>query len=414
MYDEKNNTDSNLRPLRWLHISDIHLGDSDWDVWMSTANAFLNSISQQVSEHQFTPDVIFITGDLTLSATPEQFDKFKLFIDQIYDAIGTTLPVITVPGNHDLSRPDMEKTTNFKFNQLKEYSNQEDTEEVSCIKRELWEEANAEYIEPLFTSYQSFFNAHIKPTLNLPGITFKPSFFPGDIKVELALKGCVPVTIIGLNSSWLQYNGDNYQGKLCVHPKQFTHLFNSTELKDFDQCHSLLLMHHPVSWLHEPAQQEFEKSIYQPNSFNACFHGHMHETRTVHVSNGNGNRHYFQSPSLLGIEGYGSKHEERQIGYTLGELNSDGDIIVWPYKQAKRDNFFHFDNSVVENTNEQTGIEIRFAKDLEKQKVNAHNSASRTDEKQEESPKPEAKEDVNKQTEPNDEKQQSQTKDTSN
>lgn len=70
-----------------FHISDVHFGPPH-----------LPRVSQGVLEHieQHRPDMVVLSGDLTQRAKPEQFREARAFVDSI------PVPVVVVPGNHDV------------------------------------------------------------------------------------------------------------------------------------------------------------------------------------------------------------------------------------------------------------------------------------------------------------------------
>lgn len=70
-----------------LHISDVHFGPPH-----------LPRVSQGVLEfvERHCPHLVVLSGDLTQRAKPEQFREARAFVDRI------PVPVIVVPGNHDV------------------------------------------------------------------------------------------------------------------------------------------------------------------------------------------------------------------------------------------------------------------------------------------------------------------------
>lgn len=70
-----------------LHISDVHFGPPH-----------LSRVSQGVLEfiERHRPSLVVLSGDLTQRAKPEQFREARAFVDSI------PVPVIVVPGNHDV------------------------------------------------------------------------------------------------------------------------------------------------------------------------------------------------------------------------------------------------------------------------------------------------------------------------
>lgn len=73
-----------------IHLSDLHIGKSDNE--SSLANLVVRHIS---ASYPGVP--VIITGDLTNSATKNQFIALRVILDRL----AKTNPVLAVPGNHD-------------------------------------------------------------------------------------------------------------------------------------------------------------------------------------------------------------------------------------------------------------------------------------------------------------------------
>jgi len=96
-------------------------------------------------------------------------------------------------------------------------------------------------------------------------------------------------------------------------------------------------MHHPPDWLSKAGRQTFNESIYPPDRFDLCLHGHMHEGRTESVAVSGGKpRYFFQAPSLFGLEHYSTSREDRLFGYAWGMLSEKGEVRIWPLKHIRR------------------------------------------------------------------------------
>jgi 3',5'-cyclic AMP phosphodiesterase CpdA len=72
--------------VRIAHISDLHLGADD--------PAVVEGLRVDLPDQR--PDLLIVSGDLTMRARREQFEATR----RLLDALGT--PWISVPGNHDL------------------------------------------------------------------------------------------------------------------------------------------------------------------------------------------------------------------------------------------------------------------------------------------------------------------------
>lgn len=79
---------------RIAHLSDLHFGRHDTSVVDGLSTALTT----------IRPDVVVISGDLTQRARRAQFTAARAFIDGLR---GAGLPVIVVPGNHDVPLYDI-------------------------------------------------------------------------------------------------------------------------------------------------------------------------------------------------------------------------------------------------------------------------------------------------------------------
>jgi predicted MPP superfamily phosphohydrolase len=97
------------KTFRWLHFSDIHVGQDGQDrVWPRASTVLLDDLE---TAHRKTGgfDCIIFSGDLVQKGSACEFEEFDKVLANILNRLGDLgqrPPVITVPGNHDLSRPD--------------------------------------------------------------------------------------------------------------------------------------------------------------------------------------------------------------------------------------------------------------------------------------------------------------------
>ena len=88
--------------IRWLHISDLHLGSNGAVTAMLRDELPLFLIKEGLK-----CDYVFCTGDIrTANANPNVFtNDMAVFLKQICEAVGTTTErLFIVPGNHDVNR----------------------------------------------------------------------------------------------------------------------------------------------------------------------------------------------------------------------------------------------------------------------------------------------------------------------
>ena len=208
---------------------------------------------------------------------------------------------------------------------LEGYGQGVDDEDVRLFEEILWNQKDASPIEPLFTGYQDWFRQSLQPDLEKRA-KLRISHFPGDFCLEIDVPETFPLCLVGLNSTWQQYKGGDFERKLSLPLRQFQAALpenlGASPLDIFKRHpRAFLMMHHPPDWLSRSGRQVFFESIYPPDRFDLCLHGHMHEGRTESIAISGGRpRYFFQAPSLFGLEHYGTREEDRLFGYAWDAL----------------------------------------------------------------------------------------------
>jgi 3',5'-cyclic AMP phosphodiesterase CpdA len=94
-----------ITPIRWLHLSDFHVGKDDY----ATRKMFDYILAhvRKRKDDGFVPDLLFITGDLADKGLASQYETiWQDFILPLQHDIGGAIERQTfiVPGNHDVDR----------------------------------------------------------------------------------------------------------------------------------------------------------------------------------------------------------------------------------------------------------------------------------------------------------------------
>jgi hypothetical protein len=239
---------------------------------------------------------------------------------------------LAVPGNHDLARPDDEEDPAL--------INLQYLWDRQVVQNPFWNNAGSEQrkiVDKAFANYTTWWDGLLvpKPTIYRPGV------LPGDFSATIEKDGR-KLGIIGLNTSFLQLQDGNSQGKLAVDVRQFHEACGGHGpdwAKKHDAC--LLLTHHPPSWLNEQAQDHLDGEIYRPHRFAVHLFGHLHEPELRIVAVGGAEaRRRLQGCSLFAVEGWGEQgNQERIHGYSVGQLRIDGDVAelrIWPRQATRR------------------------------------------------------------------------------
>ncbi len=336
--------------IRWLHLSDLHFGCRGQSERHQLNSEFEKSIKQHLSQVG-PPHLVFVTGDIANTggvASDAEYEEATEFFNELLNWLsseeGRKPLLVPAPGNHDVTRPDMKKDMDaaYKYLVLKQMDDK-NNQFVQNLKKTLWESKNknASFIKPLFAAYESWFDKHVFPPLREDNQTagLHRSFFPGDYSFRYEQNG-FRLGVVVLNSSWVQFDDDDYNKKLNLPPPQFHAALPDKKkpLRFFDSCDdSLLLMHHPPEWLSPESLKEFNSHIYLPERFAACLHGHLHKGFvSVRSVFGSKERCPIQALSLFGLENYGTSNVKRMFGYYWGKISKNRELRIWPLVRVER------------------------------------------------------------------------------
>jgi len=277
------------KELKWLHISDFHCReDTKWSQDL-VLSSLVNDVRKNYSGES-SPDLIFVTGDISFSGKKEEFDVAQDFIDELSNVTLVEKDnIFFVPGNHDIDRSEEEDAIVGARIITK------NTTELDRIC------SNPKRLKTLFNrqkNYRHFVNA------NRSSEIYTNDSFVHNITVEIK---SIKIKILLLDSAWLAHDDTDCK-KLAVGLQQIK---NSVDEK---HCNYLVvaLMHHPVSWL-----KEFEESIIENTlveDIHIVLRGHVHQGDTSSIEKNNGRLIVFTA---------GAAYESRSSinSYSFGKLN---------------------------------------------------------------------------------------------
>jgi len=317
------------KAFRWLHFSDIHVGQDGQDrVWPRASTLLLDDLE---TAHRKTGgfDCLVFSGDLVQKGAAEEFEEFDEVLTKILNRLGELgerPPVITIPGNHDLSRPDRLNPVAMALTRF--------WSEVG-LREAIWKPGSEylSFLESVFFNYSEWRARAIRNGVHLaPAMQ---GLLPGDGSYFLDT-AAGKVGVIGLNSTWLQLGGGDYLGQLHVDARQ---LLAVTENAPDDWVRAnelnLLITHQPASWLHADSPASWDSDLNPAGRFDLHLFGHMHEPDIISIAHGGGvGRRNVQAASLFGLEKYGDGHTRIQ-GYSANRITLDSTghtFTCWPRK----------------------------------------------------------------------------------
>ncbi|WP_082466250.1 metallophosphoesterase family protein [Sphingomonas sp. Leaf38] len=318
--------------LRWLHLSDIHVGMTaqGW-LWPTIKHAFFEDM-RLLLDKTGSIDVVIFSGDLAQYGLTAEFDRF----DQIYAEIlavlqkaGSNPGLIALPGNHDLVRPAPGDMLEPALRHAPE-----DDKVVDLIF-----DPSSEYrarLDRLFENFVAWQERAIATGIHLTPKHRGP--LAGDAAYEFEV-GEETVGVVCLNSTWLQIGAGDYKGRLHVDPRQ---LLPATGNDATEWCRghqtNLMVTHQPPNWLSPTSQIQWDAEIAPAGRFDVHLFGHMHEHDATMVSyGGSPARRTLQASSVFGLEHIAGQ-QVRAHGYSVGQIDGAGSarmLTNWPRIAAK-------------------------------------------------------------------------------
>ena len=251
-----------MRPICWLHISDLHLRPDDkWsqDVVLEAMCQNIKQLHDGGTEFDF----VLVTGDIAFSGKAEEYSMAKDFFKELQSAAGVPVHrIFCVPGNHDVDRSRQDMCFRGTRNYL---SSQNRIDELL---------AGGDNLDTLLTRQENFrlfqnsFFATQNRDLTQDGLGYVSKISIDEIKLA----------IIGLNSAWLAEGGLEDHGKLLIGERQVIDALRLAQNRGEVPHIVIGMAHHPLRLLQEFDQGPVHTLVEEGFDFFHC--GHLHEPST--------------------------------------------------------------------------------------------------------------------------------------
>ena len=333
-----------MKKIAYIHFSDLHIGQKYANQYLSNAKDIVLQDLDFILKELKALDVVFFTGDMVQSGIESEYAEFMEWFSSIKECIyghGYDPFYFFVPGNHDLERTSDTKSSTHKMLKTSWLTDDELRNEL------IWESGNEynQYCRDRFSSYSSFINSFYennrKPPVYMTGV------IPGDFYAEIEV-GESKLGVLGLNSSFLQVDGDDYRKKLGIYHSQINAIFEKADyIKRIKDCDMALLMtHHEPDWYEDNSKSDYDVNIMSSGKFaeHLCGHNHVPKARMTSYNYGT-TRNLSLGPSLFGVE-LKNKEYERIHGYHAGEYLIEGNSIkkrFYPRLAIKKEDGYDID-----------------------------------------------------------------------
>jgi predicted phosphodiesterase len=249
-------TDISIKePIRWLHLSDFHVGKDDY-AQRKLFNEIITHVRDVVSQG-FTPDLLFITGDIANKGLLDEYSVFTTeFLDPLQQIFHGGLKNLTfmVPGNHDVNR------------EINKYFSRE---EIYRSETKFFDPT------PKGLKERQQFISRLEAYSNIPEIvpqnwlSAEAGYYSNKIRIK-----DVEIGVIGINTAWLSKD-DSDRHDLSPGIEMLDDALNN--LTDCDI--KIVLGHHPVDWFRDEHVSPIQAILGKHHAI--YLHGHLHRARVT-------------------------------------------------------------------------------------------------------------------------------------
>ena len=312
--------------LRWLHLTDIHVGAQHGYLWPNVEDAVFEDLGRL---HGRTGpwDAILFTGDATQRGDAAEFSRFESIRQRLVahvETLGSSPFFFAVPGNHDLVRPS---PLGGVVRLAREWSSD------AQLREHFWMTENDDLrsgVGGAFANWRAWWSA-ARPQ---DPSAYREGLLPGDFVATFATSEA-RVGVIGLNTTFLQLEAGDLKGRLSLDARQLAALCPEggwAWAREHDVA--ILMTHQPPDWLDQAGLAALRDEIAPPGRFAVHVYGHQHDARYLVVGVGGANpRCELLGCSLFGLETWDSG-VQRLHGYSVAEVDGDGrtrpSLRLWP------------------------------------------------------------------------------------
>ncbi|PND35493.1 hypothetical protein C1I89_03755 [Achromobacter pulmonis] len=137
------------KKITWLHLSDLHVGQSGQYLWPNFKDRFFDDL-RLVVDLSGSVDLVLFTGDLTQTGAADEFERLTDQLEEIWLVLkecGCAPSLVCVPGNHDLVRPN---PRDARVKQLHRWHDDPD------VREDFWAGGDSQYRDVIQQAFENY------------------------------------------------------------------------------------------------------------------------------------------------------------------------------------------------------------------------------------------------------------------
>jgi predicted MPP superfamily phosphohydrolase len=281
-------------PLRWLHISDFHVGKDNYGQRRLFKEVIAEARAQVATGAG--PDLVFITGDIANRGAPSEYTEF---VDEfLAPLLSATTPrgAFAVPGNHDVDRSAARAVQ--KHGVLKNVREFLDPDPNGLAQR-----------QSLLDRFAAYRGSGLPPDGDWLASA------EGTFRIKLAIRGA-QVGVVGLNTAWLS------ESDLDRHHLSPGKYMLQEALEAVADCDvKFVLGHHPLDWLIDEEVPSVRADLARNRAIYLC--GHLHRIASERSEGAGEPLWTFQAGA-----GFQAREDEQWVNrILLGELEIPAGLV---------------------------------------------------------------------------------------
>jgi hypothetical protein len=241
-----------VEPIRWLHLSDFHVGKDQYGQ-RQIFKYILDNIASKRKIGQ-APDFVFITGDLANSG---RSTEYKEFVDQFLVPLSDLVKsdrILAIPGNHDVDRTQSKSVQRYGIlNRLGYFL---DPDEFGLAERRL-----------LFSRFQAYSDCDCSGAAPC-WICSKEGYYTQVVQVR-----GYNIGILGLNTAW--FSDGDVQDRHELSPGKAIVEAGLEAIKGATL--RIVLGHHPLNWFLDSEAEKISALFGRHRVL--YLHGHLHKNQ---------------------------------------------------------------------------------------------------------------------------------------